>query len=73
MPALNTPASFDTKDVLMETPAVMVMVMVPALAGGLYTNCSRAATEKYRNLIHRDGSRWRRRRKALPWVMVASV
>ena len=42
----------------METPAVMVMV--PVLAGGLYTNCSRAATEKCRNLIHRDGSRWRR-------------
>ena len=50
-----------------------MIVMVPVLAGGLYTNCSRAATEKYRNLIHRDGSRWRRRRKALPWVMVASV
>ena len=56
------------------------MVMVPVLAGGLYTNCGRAATEKCRNLIHRDGSRWRRRRIVLlvqvqmvPWVMVAGV
>ena len=49
------------------------MVMVPVLAGGLNTNCGRAATEKYRNLIHRDGSRWRWRRKALPWVMDAGI
>ena len=49
------------------------MVMVPVLAGGLNTDCSRAATEKCRNLIHRDGSRWRRRRKALPWVMDAGI
>ena len=51
----------------------MVMVMVPVLAGGLNTNCSRAATEKCRNLIHRDGSRWRWKRKALPWIMVAGI
>ena len=61
-PALSTPASFDTKDVLMETPAVMVMVM--ALAGGLNTNCRRAATEKCRNLIHLEDS-WRRRMMVL--------
>ena len=50
-----------------------MMVMVMALAGGLNTNCSRAATEKCRNLIHREDS-WRRRRmvllaQVLPWVM----
>ena len=57
-----------------------MMVMVPVLAGGLNTNCSRAATEKCRNLIHRDSSSWRRRRmvllvqvKIVPWVMVAGI
>ena len=56
------------------------MVMVPVLAGGLNTNCGRAATEKCRNLIHRDGSRWRWRRMVLlvqvqmvPWVMDAGI
>ena len=60
----------------METPAVMVMV--PVLAGGLYTNCGRAATEKCRNLIHRVGSRWRRmvllvQVQMVPWVMDAGI